>query len=313
MPTVGTKYIMKITNNRPSTYRVSWEITTTCNYSCWYCDDYYHNGKYKWPNLENTIEFFEELCSQHEMVHVDMGGGEPTLWPELHEFCKKKPSNLFIEITSNGSRTENWWTKNHSYFSNITISFHPKTAEVEHIKKVLSIIADGKKDVHSFMISDYDYIDKCLELYDWIDRSALPLSCNFKTLAPRIKDKDSRKKILEFKKYQDLKSITSTKRINRNTFSTKSKPTEAFLDGKLYDYNLAELRGENKYLGWKCSAGIKNLYISANGDLYRAACKISGKIGNMYFDTNLAEIKEITCDKPSCGCLDDLFIEKTND
>ena len=90
-----------------------------CNYSCWYCPDYLHDGKLGFPNLEKCLEFFNDLQEQHpnKILKIELNGGEPSIWPELGKFaewCKANDNQIIL--TTNGSRTMRWWKKYYRMF-----------------------------------------------------------------------------------------------------------------------------------------------------------------------------------------------------
>ena len=64
--------------------------------------------------------------------------------------------------------------------------------------------------------------------------------------------------------------------------------------------------------GWKCAAGTYKIHIDADGNVFSGACKVGGKLGNIYHGE---EIKFpnglITCTKNVCACGDDMMIPKS--
>jgi len=295
----------KITNDRPDTVNVGWELTTTCNYHCWYCEDYFHNGKHRWPDLDASLDFFHELCSKRKHVSVDIQGGEPTLWPGLSEFIHQKPDNLSVEITTNGSRTVEWWVKNYKKFDQITFSFHPDSADVEHYKRVLSTIADGTNHIHVFLLAVGKHQQKLMDLFNFLKGSNLKLDCNFKMLVERVENKAIRENNAEYKleNFQEFK-------IFQNTLIETVKPTSAFLDNQKIDFHKLKADKKEDFSGWTCKAGITRLWIKANGDIYRASCNNDAKIGNMFFDTDIYDLEPTLCKTKVCPCRDDIVVEK---
>ena len=69
----------------------------------------------------------------------------------------------------------------------------------------------------------------------------------------------------------------------------------------------------NKWVGWKCSAGVNNLHITADGNIFAATCKVGGLLGNV-FDHGVEFPKEwITCSKTWCMCGSDMRLLKMKD
>lgn len=66
----------------------------------------------------------------------------------------------------------------------------------------------------------------------------------------------------------------------------------------------------NRFEGWECWAGVQQISISNTGDVYRAICKVGGKIGNIYEGTFNMPEDTIICNKPDCICAADVQISK---
>ena len=73
--------------------------------------------------------------------------------------------------------------------------------------------------------------------------------------------------------------------------------------------NSVMARDENDFRGWKCWAGVQNITISNTGDVFRAICKVGGKLGNIYDGFEMPE-ETIICNKPRCICAADVQLSK---
>lgn len=286
-------------------------MTTTCNFSCWYCSNNSHDGKYRWPRYDESLEFFKELCKERREVTVNIQGGEPTLWPKLEQFMNEKPDNLEVEICTNGSRTAEWWKRIYQKFDMITFSFHPSEASVDHYKEILRLVADGKRGVHVHLMASRDHMSRCVELLDFIREEQLLISCRLRMLIDRTDTESKNVKINEENKDFDLSIFKSMVYDNNRTFSL-IKPHHAFLDGKMI--NLAEMRYNkaHNFFGWTCRAGQTRLFIQPNGDIMRATCANDPKIGNIYYDTDIFDVKPTVCKLKRCTCFEDIMVEKWN-
>lgn len=75
----------------------------------------------------------------------------------------------------------------------------------------------------------------------------------------------------------------------------------------------------NKWHGWHCSAGLRNLYIDYDGNVFRGVCRVGGWIGCIYTTTGLTNVtplrenKWITCTKEMCSCGADMAVPKSKD
>ncbi|MCF8110201.1 MAG: anaerobic ribonucleoside-triphosphate reductase activating protein [Desulfobacteraceae bacterium] len=83
-------------------------FTAGCNFHCPYC----HNPELASPGKNTAKLQCEEVCAflskrKNFLDGVVISGGEPTLQPELAEFCKKiKSLGLCLKIDTNGSRPD---------------------------------------------------------------------------------------------------------------------------------------------------------------------------------------------------------------
>lgn len=70
------------------------------------------------------------------------------------------------------------------------------------------------------------------------------------------------------------------------------------------------LMGEqNDFRGWECWAGLQNITIDANGDVWRAICRQGEKLGSIYTEFDVAQTT-VTCAKARCTCAADLHLSK---
>ena len=66
----------------------------------------------------------------------------------------------------------------------------------------------------------------------------------------------------------------------------------------------------NTFIGWKCAAGVENMYISPDGNIFAATCKVSGFKGNVYEDKFALSQEWLTCNKEWCLCGADVMLRK---
>ena len=297
-----------LTVDRPETVCVTWELTTVCNHACWYCNEESHNGRYRWPDLDASISFFYQLCSHRQQVVLDIMGGEPSLWPRLQDFMDAKPSNLSIELSSNGSRSVDWWQRNYRNLDSIVLSFHPGQSDLAHFQQVISTVADGSVNVHVWIMGDADHHDASTELLRFIQTSGLHLSCKLKNIDnragmqfnDRVAANKSRLSLEEFQKFH-----------HKNTRQLPSiKASALFMDGQEMDMVDLMYNEDFNFHGWTCNAGVTRFYISGNGDIHRACCGNDPKIGSLQDHAGIFDLGPTVCNKSACICTDDILVEK---
>lgn len=105
----GTHILFDEVKTKPSAYSlaprtVSIAITNECDFRCSYC---YVNLQDRYLSKSEVLEFCKEL-DRFGTFDVALGGGEPTLHPELVEICQSiwKETELGISITTHGHNLE---------------------------------------------------------------------------------------------------------------------------------------------------------------------------------------------------------------
>ena len=85
--------------------------TDICNFACSYCFSGSGNiNKFRYPkNIKTVIKNFRTLFDEYtqklnktKFNLIIIGGGEPTMWPHIEQFCKeiKETHNVNINIIS---------------------------------------------------------------------------------------------------------------------------------------------------------------------------------------------------------------------
>jgi len=296
----------ELTNDRPHTLIVQWDVTTVCNYDCWYCLPSLKDGRYRWPSDASAfLDLFNFLAETRD-VHLDLRGGEPTLWPKLPEFIRQLDPRIEVHTHTNGSRTIEWWSRNVDLFDSVAISFHPNTADPDHLLDVVRVLSD-KMYVSVNIMAEKSKLDVVVEVYNRLLGSGYPVNVRTNPLSNRT-GSDNHDMFCIDEEYRNfLKDYRfKTNRPDPN----RLKPTKVYVDGEKYDNQIQNtLRGGN-FKGWTCSAGINRIYIKADGSIYRGTCEVGGKIGDVYVDTNLDNLTGIVCTSNRCGCVDERSVTK---
>ena len=67
----------------------------------------------------------------------------------------------------------------------------------------------------------------------------------------------------------------------------------------------------NSWKGWSCSAGIENIYVSHDGNVYVGTCKVGGMICNIFDGLHEFPQQWTVCNKEWCMCGQDMQLRKT--
>jgi len=309
--------VKKIHTNRKYDMHVVWEVSSTCNYDCWYCNPRHHDNKIRGHDYDNVIDFFTDLSNKYEYIYCDMVGGEPTLWPRLKDFLVNKPSNMFVLVSTNGSRTINWWEKNLKYFDGVCATFHPDTADADHFYELGMLFSQYPDKALEIILLVYDQVhEKVMDLYNRLEQTDWKINVRIKIVDDRHigNTQDNLDTIYRSTKDDAVNETLKNGFFIRNdNFYKIGKETEVYVDDKLitmHDAYLMPHREQTNFKGWKCTAGRNSLYIWSDGSIYRGSCMNGGVIGNINFDTSLNIEPWTTCEKLKCFCMDEVLLEK---
>lgn len=66
----------------------------------------------------------------------------------------------------------------------------------------------------------------------------------------------------------------------------------------------------NNWKGWRCSAGVDNIHVTPDGNIWSATCKVGGYLGNVYDDYFKIPDEWVACTKEWCMCGSDMRLRK---
>jgi organic radical activating enzyme len=287
--------------------------TDVCNFNCPYCFPNNTEGKFRYPkDLDEEVLKFKNLFLKYAQLGKTQfnltiaGGGEPTLWPKLDEFCEKvkQLGNVKITLVSNGSRTLSWWERNAKFLECAVLSCHVNEVDIDHYIKVADSLFERNINVVGLMVMDGLKWDKCIEYIALMLNSKQPWTVQTKEVVESPgRDIDSySQEQLDYIK-QPIKRLEPSERILQHISQYAMVESVA-----LYSNGSAQVANTNKYInskenhfkGWKCSFPIERIAIAPSG-------KIKGSCG-LEFDLNSPA--PIKCSKESCVCPPDTHITK---
>lgn len=85
--------------------------------------------------------------------------------------------------------------------------------------------------------------------------------------------------------------------------------------GEALPLSVEEALGKNlnDFRGWKCAIGVENMHITSDGEIYGAACRNNGHLGNVYDRSYFLPGTWHTCTRAACSCGADMQIRKVLD
>jgi len=297
---------------------INYAIHNVCNYKCWYCFPGSNTGNWQWPDIDVVtdnllwlIDYYKKHLGKQK-IQLNLLGGEPTLWPHLSDFVKRLKNrlgdNISIMITTNGSKSIEWWNCHGRNFDHVLISCHPKYANVGHVKEVADLLYTQNVHVDVSVLMDSENWDRAIDIVNQLKTS----KCRWSIIASQVIHEKITYSPIQKKYLKNyLKRIPNLFWFWKVNKEYNYKVTLKFENGKTKQVKKKYILFHelNKFNGWECNIGIDNIVIQFTGEitafcnetLYRRADKY-----NLYdykfkeqFDPLLVPV---ICSKSCCNC-----------
>jgi molybdenum cofactor biosynthesis enzyme MoaA len=322
---------IKIISNTfpPELLRIEFMLGNLCNYRCSYCFPGSNEGDLPWAEPEIVIKHFDHMLRHYikngkTKFSMYLIGGETTLWRGMEEFCThvKKNFDIYIQVSTNATRSVRWWKENGTLFDHVAISVHSEEADPDHIIQVADALFELGIFVNADVLMAPDNFDKCKENLEKLKSSKHPWPIVTKPVYYKGKHQYDDHTQLEFLE-QPYKRIPPMDWYHK---THKKPPTQTVL--KYQDGKIETLEGDgyliandlNHFYGWKCNIGVDTVKIFADGKITgNCQHKLYGmdEYYNLY-DPNFVEkyapnIVPVTCSKILCPCAPETITHKEHD
>ena len=305
------KQPIKILQSKP-TLNIYWKLTDFCNFKCNYCPPVLHSGSYatgKLPGFptDNEITDFisrlENTLLNGRHLNLQIGGGEPILHPLFPEIVNRlRHDSNHIGVTTNGSRSEEWWEKVLP-LDNVTISLQPEFTNIEKINSISKFILDSGTSLMFNLSCDPNNWENTLALYNNLDDELKQF------VSPKVLNHLERI-TKENYDYTHEQSEWINQHLTRPVSSAKFKNSLIhFSDGTSENILLGKvtINNWNIYKGWNCKVGSQSLMINFDGYVYAGICQVK-KLGHL---SNFELFEDgIICPFNNCACPTDIRAEK---
>jgi hypothetical protein len=246
------------------------------------------------------------LKERNKYLYVEVLGGEPTVWPKFQDFVDTISSdNVFVEYSTNASRTLRYWEKFRSQRAFVFLSWHYEEADDDHFYKVAEIMQHKASVSIPLMILPNNF-ERAKVLFE-----------RLKGLKVEITPKFVRKSIhgTEYFKYTDEQRewITSNNYFNMKDFGLDwTFPRNLHFDGEPMAFMKVLDKELHLFKGFTCTAGMKRLMVEPDGNILRCTKRVGGSLGNLLTGEYTLPDKPIVCDYTACPCKLDAIVEKWN-
>lgn len=283
-------------------------IIDSCNYNCEYCYNDFPRTNIK-LDLNKLYVFIKDILIdtyKKDYIWLELIGGEPTLHPDLLDFCQKisKLNNIYTTIYTNFSKEVDFYNTLLDIDSRISLilSWHSSN---KTFKDKLNLIPKKyiQNNITVSVIYEHNNISGALNIFDYVKNTYNDI----KELAfPLIEDN---KRYCSLK-YTDDNIIEYNKRLQFVKDKTNIKLVFNDKSSEIVNQHYFITNEENKiFTRWLCYAGTDFCFIYFNGDI----CPCDGyknkiKLGNLY-SSNISKIKfnkKIFCEVKYCPCVFDV-------
>jgi len=306
--------------------RITWLLNNICNYACRYCPSVLHDGKnikHDWDYLEPFVNHLNNFYSG-KVINFSLTGGEPTLSPFFPIMIRKiYELGHRIGVTTNLSRTQRYIEENFIYLDYASCSFHPayeikNNTFLQYVEKLKTSSQITPTSCRIMM--DPDFWDQTLEFIELVKE------LKYVKIQPVMIDPQYgySSRIISEIKYNDRQldwfssfDFSAEFKLPENPlYRMKEKFSTAIFDNFseiIVDPQIYINNGQTNFWSWQCAIGQESLFIDHNGDIQRANCGVTGKVGTLEkwqeIDWNSLKLP-VSCTTLKCHCGSDVLISK---
>lgn len=327
------KIPIKIISTQDSdTLHIRFWPTDICNFNCTYCFPGSHDAKFRYPKNVNTVvknfrilfDLYTERLNKTKFHLFIVGGGEPTLWPHIEQFCKeiKEQHNVYTTIITNGSRTLKWWSDNSKYFDDVVLSTHNEFVDIEHQCEVGDLLYSAGVKTTGLMLMDAKNWDKCVDYVERMKSSKHPWFIEAKAVvdAPGHGMDIYTEEQLEYLKVGIKRLPDSEWLLNRLADIRTHESVVLFEDGSAQAARPHDIivNKWNYFKDWQCDVALETLLIKYDGSV-TGSCQapiFANESINLFSETfeqdfkaNI-DFKSIVCPMEHCGCQPETHVTK---
>ena len=291
-------------------------IGNVCNYKCWYCFPGSNEGNHKFPDYEIFKNNITHLLNYYkangkEIFNISFVGGEPTHWPKLIDFIQylKDNFNCVMSMTSNGSKTLEYWQKIAPCFDRIQLSCHHQYVDLEKFRDICDYLYKQNVIVSVSVMMDPNAWDRCLDMVNYLKRSKKRWTIRYvELLGHDIIYTTDQIKLLNKHRARGPNVFWFWK----NNKLSLSKVVAIVDDGsktRMKDNGLL-LNRLNNFYGWECSLGVNWIHVAFDGSITGTCGQTLYKQKNIYNlrDENFVKdfnpnIQTTICKQLSCNCM----------
>jgi organic radical activating enzyme len=318
---------VELITNYKDILRLSIVPHNVCNFSCDYCFPGSNEGNYpfikNWSIISDNVKHLFNYYIKHthkKRFDINISGGEPTLWPDLGNFCTalKQNFDVSIMIISNGSRTLRYWEENGDKFDQVVLSCHHKETDLSHTIAVADLLYKKTIGVSGLVMMDPNNWDKCINIVNRLKTSKYSWPIYVQKIEGTYEYSDSQILYLQ-KSTQRWPNPFYYYKIYKKAFSYQKQPYAIFKDGRKKKLSINDVTANNwnNFYNWRCNLGVDSIQIMPDGRLSGSCDQLLFGMDHYFniFDEDFKDkfnptIQPTICKKIYCGCITDINMTK---
>jgi MoaA/NifB/PqqE/SkfB family radical SAM enzyme len=304
--------------NAKEYFGVNWALTTKCNYRCSYCHPDLYNGKIKTAEFEIITQFVDKVfdyCRNKELKpFFEFAGGEVTYlkwFGDLLDYISQRGG--LVSIISNASSSLEWWNKHIHSLHGACLSFHVEGVKsAEHFIQVAKVAEQCRTtNLHVNVMMPPERFDECLQFAEEL-RSRVETSIALQPLYYGFGGAGITGKYPYSAEQEEIMKSFRGRSSNKDIPEPRGSVMVSMDNGEVLKKSTFDLLVEEKtnFVGWDCNAGIENIVVTFQGDIYRAWCMQDGPIGTIFDEQLELPVSPMLCRTKICQCGADICSTK---
>jgi organic radical activating enzyme len=287
---------------------VEWLLSSVCNYDCSYCPVYLHDSRVRWAAYDDIVAFCSRVRNHYRDACLTylLTGGEITLYPKFGRLTADlKALDADVAILTNGSRPLSWWRANGGYLDEVIISYHHESADDNHLIAVAEMLAPRSRVQFNVVINPVCF-----------DRTmAFAARAEAQTQARvnrKILFQDGWKRPVTYPDGQRHRLDAALAGEDGRASVLKGNLVFEYENGARRTVTALQLINNdlNHWPDWECAIGAQTLFVRFD-EVWRAACRVGGPIGNIYDPDITLPVSGVRCTALSCNCIAGIKARKT--
>ena len=294
--------MFKITSNWPhqDQIKVEWNLGKRCNYDCSYCPSSIHDSYSPHTPIDTLERAVDRLCELKKPLRISLTGGEPAVHPDIEDLFDyfKRKDIFWVNLTTNGTRSAQWYLENEMFFNHLVFSLHFEHDWKRVLHTINQFYDSTEREFFVNVMAHHDHMDSVRTVVAQLIQKGIKFAIR------RIRWTEGDHNVFDDLRYngKDLEWLLS--------MDATANPNCRVDNERIVHANDIIKKRENQFKGWQCNAGLESLMINWDGEVHRATCRVGGSLGNIYQGTFVAPRDPVICTRDWCTCAADIPLTK---